>query len=334
MLIIPYGNTQSSRIRGGVGNPVREYEINVENVRTVGNIMWSMRKKEGTAILLALLAAVCYSINIPLSKILLEDVGECMMAGFLYLGAGLSIGILSLFENKKTKERKKLTASDMPYVSAMVVLDIAAPVLLMLGLRHSSASLATLVNNFEIVATSLIACVFFHETISKRGWAAIALISAAAIVLSLSFEGGMEFSTSLLLVLLATICWGFENNCTRMISGRDTYEIVFIKGIFSGLGSIILALITGETFPLLKYILLVLALGSVAYGLSIFFYIRAQNTIGASRTSSFYAVNPFIGSLLSFFILRESITIKYVIALAIMAGGTSLMVRDTLSSSK
>lgn len=128
-----------------------------------------MRKKEGTAILLALLAAVCYSINIPLSKILLENVGECMMAGFLYLGAGLSIGLLSLSGEKKTKERKKLTASDMPYVAAMVVLDIAAPVLLMLGLKQSSASLATLVNNFEIVATSLIASLLFHETISKRG---------------------------------------------------------------------------------------------------------------------------------------------------------------------
>lgn len=324
-----------SRICGRNDIPEREYEINVENLRTAGNIMWSMRKKEGTAILLALLAAVCYSINIPLSKILLENVGECMMAGFLYLGAGLSIGLLSLFgEKKKTKERRKLTASDMPYVSAMVILDIAAPVLLMLGLRHSSASLATLVNNFEIVATSLIASIFFHETISKRGWAAIALISAAAIVLSLSFEGGMEFSPSLLLVLLATICWGFENNCTRMISGCDTYEIVFIKGIFSGLGAVILALLTGETFPLIKYILLVLALGSVAYGLSIFFYIRAQSTIGASRTSSFYAINPFIGSLLSFFILRESVTVRYVVALVIMAGGTYLMARDTLSSSK
>ncbi len=291
-----------------------------------------MRKKERTAILLALLAAVCYSINIPLSKILLENVGECMMAGFLYLGAGLSIGLLSLPGKKKREERKKLTASDMPYVASMVALDIAAPVLLMLGLRKSSASLATLVNNFEIVATSLIACVFFHETISKRGWAAVALISTATTVLSLSFEGSVEFSSSLFLVLLATVCWGFENNCTRMISGRDTYEIVFIKGIFSGLGSIILALITGETFPLLKYILLVLALGSVAYGLSIFFYIRAQSTIGASRTSSFYAVNPFIGSFLSFFILRESVTLRYAVSLVIMAAGTSLMVKDTLSA--
>ncbi len=295
--------------------------------------MSSMRRKEGTAILLALLAAVCYSINIPLSKILLENVGECMMAGLLYLGAGLMMALLSLFGERKTKKRGKLNTGDMPYISAMVLLDIAAPILLMLGLKASSASLASLVNNFEIVATSLIASAFFHEAISKRGWAAVALISTATAVLSLSFENTMEFSPSLLLVLLATICWGFENNCTRMLSGCDTYLIVFIKGIFSGLGSLVVAFVRGESFPAFKYILLVLALGSVAYGLSIFFYIRAQKDIGASRTSSFYAVNPFIGSILSFFILHESITLRYVIALVIMAGGTYLMVRDTLSSS-
>ena len=292
-----------------------------------------MKGKEATAIVLALMAAVCYSINIPLSKILLREVQECMMAGFLYLGAGLSIGLLSLFGGRK-KAVTKLSSSDMPYVIGMVVLDAAAPVLLMLGLRQSSASLATLVNNFEIVATALIAQAFFREKITRRGWEAIALISLSTVVLTLSFDGSMSLSPSLLLVLAATCCWGLENNCTRMISGKDTYEIVFIKGIFSGLGSVTVAIITGESFPEVKYMLYVLLLGTVAYGLSIFLYIRAQSTIGASRTSSFYAVNPFIGSLLSFFILHESVSTKYLIALLIMIAGTALMVRDTLSSSR
>ncbi len=292
-----------------------------------------MKGKEATAIVSAVMAAVCYSINIPISKILLESVPECMMAGFLYLGAGLSIGLLSLLGGRK-KAGEKLSSSDMPYVAGMVVLDIAAPVLLMLGLGHTPASLATLVNNFEIVATSLIAALFFRERITRRGWGAIALISLSTTVLTVSFDGSMTFSPSLLLVLAATVCWGLENNCTRMISGKDTYEIVFIKGIFSGLGSVAVALIAGESFPELKYILYVLLLGSVAYGLSIFLYIRAQNGIGASRTSSFYAVNPFLGSILSFFILRESVSAKYFIALLIMIGGTALMVKDTLSSSK
>ena len=285
---------------------------------------------KGKAIFLALAAALCYSINIPLSKLLLENAGSCMTAGFLYLGAGISIGMMSLLKGKKKKA--KLTRKDLPYTTGMVVLDIAAPVFLMLGLRGASASLATLINNFEIVATSLIAAVFFRERITGRGWASIALITLSTVVLSLSGSGDWRVSPPLLLVLLATVCWGLENNCTRMISSKDTGEIVTIKGLFSGTGSIILALLTGESFPGVKYIILTLLLGSVAYGLSIFLYIKAQNIIGAASTSSFYAVNPFLGSLLSFVILNEAITPNYVIALIIMIAGTSLMVRDTLSA--
>ena len=285
---------------------------------------------KGKAIFLALAAALCYSINIPLSKLLLENAGSCMTAGFLYLGAGISIGMMSLLKGKK--KRAKLTRKDLPYTTGMVVLDIAAPVFLMLGLRGASASLATLINNFEIVATSLIAAVFFRERITGRGWASIALITLSTVVLSLSGSGDWRVSPPLLLVLLATVCWGLENNCTRMISSKDTGEIVTIKGLFSGTGSIILALLTGESFPGVKYIILTLLLGSVAYGLSIFLYIKAQNIIGAASTSSFYAVNPFLGSLLSFVILNEAITQNYVIALIIMITGTSLMVRDTLSA--
>ena len=287
---------------------------------------------KGKAIFLALAAALCYSINIPLSKLLLENAGSCMTAGFLYLGAGISIGMLSLLKGRKKKA--KLTRKDLPYTIGMVVLDIAAPIFLMLGLRGASASLATLINNFEIVATSLIAAVFFREKITGRGWASIALITLSTVVLSLSGSGDWRVSPPLLLVLLATVCWGLENNCTRMISSKDTGEIVTIKGLFSGTGSVIVAILTGESFPEVKYIILTLLLGSVAYGLSIFLYIKAQNIIGAASTSSFYAVNPFLGSLLSFVILREAITPNYVTALIIMIAGTSLMVRDTLSSSR
>ena len=45
-----------------------------------------------------------------------------------------------------------LTLSDLPYTIAMILLDIAAPILLMLGIKGSSAASASLLNNFEIVA--------------------------------------------------------------------------------------------------------------------------------------------------------------------------------------
>ena len=68
----------------------------------------------------------------------------------------------------------------------------------------------------------------------------------------------------------------------------------------------------------------------MAYGLSIFLYVRAQRVLGAAKTSAYYAVAPFIGAFLSFVLLREKLTGMYLLALAIMLAGTALVVVDTI----
>lgn len=280
------------------------------------------------AIVYALLAAAFYAINVPFSKLLLNHVGAVTMAALLYLGAGIGIGILSLFD--KREQHAKLDRNDLPYVLGMIGLDIAAPIFLMLGIRYGSSSNASLLGNFEIVATTMIALAVFRETISRRLWAAIALITLSSLLLSFEGAGSFRFSYGSLLVLLATVCWGFENNCTRNISSKNTYEIVFLKGIFSGLGSLVIAFLKREPLPQPNAIIPALLLGFVAYGLSIFLYVRAQNTLGAAKTSAYYAVAPFIGVFFSFVFLREQMTAMYLIALAVMAAGTVLVTADTL----
>ena len=102
-----------------------------------------------------------------------------------------------------------------------------------------------MLNNFEIVATAIIALLFFGETVTKRLWTAIAFVTAAVILL----------------------------------------------------------------------------LGYVAYGLSIYCYAYAQRTIGAAKTSTYYALAPFIGALLSILILGEPITLTFITASVMMAVG-------------
>ena len=126
------------------------------------------------------------------------------------------------------------------------------------------------------------------------------------------------------------MCWGLENNCTRSIADKSTYQIVTLKGFGSGLGSLVIALAVGERFPKPGEILPVLLLGFVAYGLSIFTYIRAQKTLGAAKTSAYYAAAPFIGAFLSFMLLHEALTVSYTVALAVMLAGAGLVVQDTL----
>ncbi len=252
-----------------------------------------MQNKKTTAILLSVLAAAFYAVNVPFSKLLLNQIGPTFLASLLYFGAGIGIGILYLSNPKKHAGEKKLTRKDLPYTIGMILLDIAAPILLMLGLKSATSANASLLGNFEIVATSLIALFLFREKISRRLWIAIALITLSSGILSFEDMSSLHFSGGSLLVLAAAACWGLENNCTRNISDKSTFEIVFLKGIFSGLGSCIIALCIGEPLPKLGAVAAALLLGFVAYGLSIFCYVRAQNALGAAKTSAYYAVAPF-----------------------------------------
>lgn len=289
-----------------------------------------LRNTKILPILFALLAAVFYAINTPFSKLLLTYIPPTFMASFLYLGAGVGVGILYLFHIRKEDASERLTKADLPYTIGMIVLDIAAPIFLMLGIRIGSASSASLLGNFEIVATTLIALLLFQEKVTARLWLAIGFITLSSIVLS--FEGADSFQLSLgsVFVILATCCWGLENNCTRKISDKSTYEIVVLKGLFSGAGSFLVAVLLGETLPSLPYIACAMVLGFVAYGLSIFLYIRAQSELGAAKTSAYYAVAPFVGTFLAFLVNGEKLTPIFFVGLVFMLIGSVFVVYDTM----
>ena len=286
-------------------------------------------KTKHTATVYAILAAALYAINIPLSKILLEQVEPTMMAAFLYLGAGLGLFLYGLVSSER-EHSDPLTRKELPYTIGMIVLDIAAPILLMLGLEQTNSANASLLNNFEIVATSMIAFFVFREALSKRLTLAIILVTFASIALSFEGEGSFQFNLGSLLVLGAACCWGLENNCTRMLSSKSSVQITTIKGTCSGLGSLVIALVIGEKIPGILWIGAVLLLGFVAYGLSINFYIKAQKDLGAAKTSAYYSIAPFLGVAFGMLLLNERPGIPFYVGLAIMIVATVLMVKDTI----
>ena len=208
--------------------------------------------------------------------------------------------------------------------------DIIAPILLMMGILNTGSDNVSLLNNFEIVATLLIALFVFKEAVSARLWFAIYLVVLASAVLSFEGLDMFSFNKGSLFVLGASICWGLENNCTKMISNKSSEEIVIIKGIFSGLGSIIIAFFMKEGFPSLIWILSALLLGFVSYGLSINFYIMAQKNLGAAKTSAYYSIAPFLGVAFSILLIKEVPDWRFYIALVIMIVSTIIMVKDTI----
>ena len=165
-----------------------------------------MENKKLLAIIYATLAAAFYAISTPLSKLLIGQVSPTIMASFLYLGAGIGVGVMYVFHWKNEKKSERLTKNDLKYTIGMIVLDIIAPIFLMLGIKYGNASNASLLGNFEIVATTMIALLIFNEKVSNKLWAAIGFITLSSIILSLDSVQGFRFSYGSLFVLLATLC--------------------------------------------------------------------------------------------------------------------------------
>ena len=201
------------------------------------------------AIIFALLAASFYALNAPFSKLLLDNIPSTILAGLLYLGAGIGMSIVYFVRKRfvKNDREKSLDKNDFKYVIMMILLDILAPIMLLLSLKSSNSETIALINNFEIVATSIIAYIFFKEKISLRLWFGIILVSIASILLSVNFNNGISFSFSCVFAFIACISWGLENNCTRSISSKNPFQIVILKGLFSGVGSLIIGIILKES---------------------------------------------------------------------------------------
>ena len=279
--------------------------------------------KSNKYILYAILAAVLYALSTPFSKLILEDLSPTFIASLLYLGAGIGMGIIAFLRMKFTDhDYERFTKSELPAIIGMILLDILAPIILLFGLNMTNPENVALLNNFEVVATAMFAFFIFKEAIPKRLRLAIVLVTIASIILSVEDFSAFKFNFGSILVLLAALSWGLENNFTRRLSLNDPLMVVVIKGIFSGLGSLIIAFSLNEVTLNIQLMLLTLLLGFVAYGLSIFLYVTAQSKLGAAKTSAFYAFAPFVGAILSLIIFKEVPGVNFFIAILIMAIGS------------
>lgn len=287
-----------------------------------------MKGKNTRPVTYAILAAILYALSTPISKILMTQIPPSFLAGLLYLGAGFGMLPISLVK-KSGSAFRKTDKKDLPYIIGMIILDIAAPVFLMIALSGSAAANISLINNFEIVATSLIAFVLFRERISRKVCFGITLITASSLLLSFESMESLSFSTYSIFAFLACISWGFENNCSRKLSDCDPSKIVVIKGIGSGTGALLVSHILQEEIRLSIYVVAALVLGFFAYGLSVYFYVSAQRSLGAAKTSSYYAIAPFTSALLSIVVLRELPGVSFIVAFVVMIGGMVLVTTDS-----
>lgn len=277
------------------------------------------------------LAAALFGISAPLAKLLLEGVDPIVLAGLLYLGAGIALGATMIFLSARGQSRReaRLERRDVPWLAGAILTGgVIGPILLLLGLQQTPAATASLLLNFEVVATGLIAFTLFQESVGRTTWVAIAAVAVGGALLSLDLSLGWGISAEAILILCACLAWGLDNNFTGKISLKDPNRIVAIKGLAAGAFSLLLGLGLGRPFPALQRMLWALALGSVGYGASIALFVQSLRRVGAARTGALFGIAPFIGVALSLLIFRQLPQVTFFFALPLMILAAVLLARE------
>ncbi len=263
---------------------------------------------KSSGFLYALAAASLFGASTPLAKLFLSTINPWTLAGLLYLGAGL--GLLALFLVRpliaSSSVRRAIDSKDaLPLAGLTLAGGVLAPIFLMNGLVRTNAAESSLLLNLETVLTVALAWFVFREPFNRRILTGFALIVTGAIVLSWPKQGFSGRLWGPIFVGVACFCWAVDNNITRTISDKDPLQIAMIKSLAAGATNIGLALAVGGVVPRWTVGALAGMMGFVGYGISLCCFILALRLIGTARTSAFFSLAPFVGTILSVAILGE-----------------------------
>lgn len=271
-----------------------------------------------TGVAAALLSALLFGAGTPLAKLLLGAVNPWLLAGLLYLGSGAG---LTLYRWSIHTPEVKLSRREIFWLAGAIAAGgIVAPVMLMMGLAGMPASGASLLLNTEGVFTTLLAWFAFKENFDRRIALGMFAILAGAVILSWPEEVHFAGLWPALAVLAACLAWGIDNNLTRKVSLTDATWIASVKGLIAGAVNMTLAFLLGASLPSVPSIAGAMAVGFLAYGVSLALFVVGLRHLGTARTGAYFSVAPFFGVLLAI-LMGEAVTLPLLVAGGLMAFG-------------
>ncbi|MEA3191913.1 MAG: hypothetical protein QOD26_246, partial [Betaproteobacteria bacterium] len=275
------------------------------------------------AIAFALLSAALFGASTPLAKILLGSTSPLLLAGLLYLGAGIGLAVWLALR----RSFKPIARGDLAWLAGAVVAGgIAGPALLMFGLARTDGATASLLLNLEAVFTAMIAWVAFRENVDRRVFAGMVAIVAGGAVLS--FQGTPHLELGTILITAACLAWALDNNLTRRISAGDATTLACLKGLVAGSVNLSLALAQGAYLPAPGFLAIAGVVGLLGYGVSLALFIVALRDLGTARTAAYFSVAPFFGAALALLLLGETAAWGFWVAALLMALGVGLHISD------
>jgi drug/metabolite transporter (DMT)-like permease len=278
-----------------------------------------------------LVGAVAFGASIPFTKLWLSDVPRLLAAGWIYLTSGIGLSIAIAL--RRTPPKDPLTRSDARVLAGAVLFGgVVAPASLLEGIDRTPANVASLLMNLEVVFTGLLAVLFLGERLDRLRILGVALVVAGVAGVGFVSERAEGPSSVLgaLWIAVAALAWAIDNTLTRGIAGKDALSIARWKGLAGGTASIALGLALGKEPPArIEPWLGGAAIGVVAYGLSLVLFVLGMRSVGAARTIALFGVNPFIGVLLSAWVLGEPLTPAVAgLAVVLLAGVLLLVFED------
>jgi drug/metabolite transporter (DMT)-like permease len=270
-------------------------------------------------------AAVLFGLSTPVAKLLLPSTGPFLLAGLLYLGAGVGLSLVAPL--RRAGREAGLERQDLPTLAGMVVAGgIAGPLLLLFGLDRLPGAQASLLLNLEAPLTIGLAVLVFGESLSLREALGALVIVLGGAVLSAGPGGSSAPWWGALAVVGACAAWAIDNNLGQRLSLRDPVAVTQVKALVAGSVNVALALSLGERLPPALALLGTLATGFLGYGLSIALHLLAMRHVGAARQAAYFATAPFVGAVASVPLLGERLGVVELGAGGLMAAGAILLI--------
>jgi len=263
---------------------------------------------------------------------MLPEAGPLLIAGLLYLGAGLGLlafEILDYRSSATSRRESPVGPADRWLLAGMILCGgILGPVCMLWGLQRVSAVLGSLLLNLEAPFTIALALLLFREHLGRRELTGALLIAIAAAILQFRPEELRPDVWGFLAIASACLWWAIDNNLSQRVSLRDPIIVTRIKTLGAGICMVSMAILGGQTFPSPTILVAALLLGVLSYGLSLVLDMQALRLLGAAREAGFFATAPFVGAIAAVPIFGESWGTTEMVASFIMAGGVLLLLRE------
>ena len=265
-----------------------------------------------------------FGVSAPAASVLASDMSALLLAGLLYVGAALAV---LPAVRRRPPSRAALRYGWGPLAVAVVAGGAFGPALLVLGLARVAASTASILLNLELVATVVLAGLFFGEHLGRRVLLAAGLITAGGVLLV--WAPGSSVSVGALFVAAACACWGLDNCVTARIEHLSPESVVLAKGAVAGSVNVLLgSTVAAEAGASLTVgqVAAALAIGATGYGLSITWWVKGARDLGAARAQVIFATAPFIGAVGAWVVLGDAVSGAQVAAVMLAAIGVWLSI--------